>query len=137
MIRSLENFVHFVWSYAIAGSMISKSGLNRQCSKQAIVTWGPDRERTMDDTELPSKNSAGSSLFMKVTLLSTFLCQLLKPYRKNAVSWDSSVGVANVYGLDGRVVGVRVPVDVRIFSTPRHPDRFWGPPILLAIGYQR
>jgi hypothetical protein len=35
----------------------------------------PDRDRTMDDIELPSKNSAGSSLFMNVTFRSTLLCQ--------------------------------------------------------------
>jgi hypothetical protein len=40
------------------------------------------------------------------------------------------------YGLDGRGVGVRVPVGSRIFSSPRRPDRFWGPPSLLSIGYR-
>jgi hypothetical protein len=31
------------------------------------------------------------------------------------------------YGLDDRGVGVRVPVGSRIFSSPRGPDRLWGP----------
>jgi hypothetical protein len=42
---------------------------------------------------------------------------------------DSAVGIATGYGLDNRGVGVgiRVPVGSRIFSSPRRPDRFWGP----------
>jgi hypothetical protein len=47
---------------------------------------------------------------------------------------DSVVGIANGYGLDDRGVGVRVPVESRIFS-PRSPDRLWGPPSLLSDGY--
>jgi hypothetical protein len=41
---------------------------------------------------------------------------------------DSSVGVATGYRLDDQGVGVRVPVGSRFFSSPRRPDRFWGPP---------
>jgi hypothetical protein len=36
------------------------------------------------------------------------------------------------YGLDDREVGVRVPVKSRICSSPRRPDRLWGPPSLLS-----
>jgi hypothetical protein len=42
-------------------------------------------------------------------------------------SRDSIVGIATVYALEERWVGVRVPVGLRIFSSPRCPDRFWGP----------
>jgi hypothetical protein len=52
------------------------------------------------------------------------------------LSRDSSVGIATGYVLDDRGVGVRVPVGSRIFSSPRHPDWLWGPPILPCIGYQ-
>jgi hypothetical protein len=45
---------------------------------------------------------------------------------------DSVVGIAIGYGLDDRGVGVRVPVGSRIFTSPRPPDRLWGPPNLLA-----
>jgi hypothetical protein len=48
-------------------------------------------------------------------------------------SWDSVVGIAIGYGLDGRGVGVRVPVGSRIFCTS--PNRLWGPPNLLSNGY--
>jgi hypothetical protein len=44
------------------------------------------------------------------------------------------VGIATGYGLDGRGVGVRVPVGSRIFSSPRCPDELWGPPNLLSNG---
>jgi hypothetical protein len=45
-------------------------------------------------------------------------------------------GIATGYGLDDREVGVRVPVGPRIFSSPRRPDRLWGPPNLLSNGYR-
>jgi hypothetical protein len=46
----------------------------------------------------------------------------------SGASWDSAVGIATGYGLDHREVRVRVPVGPRIFSSPRCPDRLWGPP---------
>jgi hypothetical protein len=49
---------------------------------------------------------------------------------------DSVVGIATSYGLDERGVGVRVPVGLRMFSSPRRPDRLWGPPNLLSNGYR-
>jgi hypothetical protein len=52
------------------------------------------------------------------------------------VSQDSAVGIATGYGLDDRGVGVRVPVESRIFSSPRRRDRLWGPPSLLSNGYR-
>jgi hypothetical protein len=51
-------------------------------------------------------------------------------------SRDNSVGIATSYGLDDQNVGVRVPVGVRIFISPRCPDRLWGPPSLLYSGYR-
>jgi hypothetical protein len=39
------------------------------------------------------------------------------------------------YNMDVRGVGVRVPVEARFFSSPRGPNRFWGPPSLLFNGY--
>jgi hypothetical protein len=51
-------------------------------------------------------------------------------------SRDSAVGKATGYGLDDRGVGVRAPVGPRIFSSPRRPDRLWGPPNLLSNGYR-
>jgi hypothetical protein len=62
-------------------------------------------------------------------------------YRINDVikrlrSRDSVVGIATGYGLDDRGIGVPVPVGSRIFSSPRRPDRLWGPPNLLSNGYR-
>jgi hypothetical protein len=51
-------------------------------------------------------------------------------------SRDSSVGIATGYGLNDRRVGVRVSVKARSFSSPRCPDRLWGPPSLLSNGYR-
>jgi hypothetical protein len=44
----------------------------------------------------------------------------------------AKVSVATCYGLDYRDVGVRVPIGSRNFSSPRRPDRIWGPPNLLS-----
>jgi hypothetical protein len=49
---------------------------------------------------------------------------------------DSALGIATGYGLDGRGVGVRVPVGARIFTFPCRSDRLWGPPNLLSIRYR-
>jgi hypothetical protein len=49
---------------------------------------------------------------------------------------DSAVDIVTGYGLDDGGVGVRVPVGSRIFSSPRRPDRLWGPPSLLSNGYR-
>jgi hypothetical protein len=49
---------------------------------------------------------------------------------------DSAVGIATGYGMDHGGVGVRVPVESRIFSSPRRPDRLWGPPSLLSNGFR-
>jgi hypothetical protein len=51
-------------------------------------------------------------------------------------SRGSVVGIATGYRLDGRGVGVRVPVGLRIFFSPSRPDRLWGPPNLLSNGYR-
>jgi hypothetical protein len=50
-------------------------------------------------------------------------------------SWrsrDRAVSIATGYWPDGWGVGVRVPVGGRFFFSPRHPNRFWGPPSLLS-----
>jgi hypothetical protein len=47
---------------------------------------------------------------------------------------DSAVGMATGYRLDGRGFGFRALVGSRIFSSPRRPDRLWGPPSLLSNG---
>jgi hypothetical protein len=42
----------------------------------------------------------------------------------------SAVGIATGYGLDDRGVGVRVPIGLRMFTSPRRSDRLWGLPSL-------
>jgi hypothetical protein len=47
-----------------------------------------------------------------------------------------AVGIATGYGLDDRGVGVRVPVESRLFFTsPYRPDRLWSPRNLLSNRY--
>jgi hypothetical protein len=56
--------------------------------------------------------------------------------RKRKSSRNSAVGIETGYGLDGRGVGVRVPVGAKFFSSPQRSDRFWRPPSLLSNGYR-
>jgi hypothetical protein len=51
-------------------------------------------------------------------------------------SRDSVVCIATGYGLDDPGFGVLVPVASRISSSPRRPDRLWGPPSILCGGYR-
>jgi hypothetical protein len=60
----------------------------------------------------------------------------MTPMVMKSGSRDSVVGIATGYGPDNLGVGVRVPVGSRIFSSPRRPDRLWGPPNLQSTGYQ-
>ena len=48
--------------------------------------------------------------------------------------WDSSVGIATCYGLDGPGIESRGGGGGEIFRT--RPDRPWGPPSLLYNGYR-
>jgi hypothetical protein len=67
-------------------------------------------------------------------LWSSPLCNFLQPSTISR-SRDSVVDIATGYGLEDRGVRVRIPVGSRIFSSPRRPDRLWGPPSLLSNGY--
>jgi hypothetical protein len=51
------------------------------------------------------------------------------------VSCCSVVGIETGYGLDGREVGVRVPVGLRILTSPYCPDRHWGVHNFVSNGY--
>jgi hypothetical protein len=81
-----------------------------------------------------------SSMFNGVLL--HFAQYLQANARKIILSWhgrgsrDSVVGIAIGNGLDDRGVGVRVPVGSRISSSPRSPDRLWGPTNLLSNGHR-
>jgi hypothetical protein len=46
------------------------------------------------------------------------------------------VGIATGYGMNDHGVGVRVPVEARIFTSPCYSDRPWGPLNLLSNGYR-
>jgi hypothetical protein len=65
----------------------------------------------------------------------TQLLVIIHNYHLITGSRDSAVSIATGHGLDDGEVTVRVPIESRIFSSPRHPDQFWGPPSLLSNGY--
>jgi hypothetical protein len=72
-------------------------------------------------------SSGGERYFMMLPIFIHYM-------PSNLVSRDSSVDTAIGYGLDGRGVGVRVPVGSRIFSSPCRPYRLWGPPTSYPMG---
>jgi hypothetical protein len=49
-------------------------------------------------------------------------------------SRDSAVGIATGYGLDDPEVGVRIPMEKKIFTSVCRSD--WGPPTLISNGYR-
>jgi hypothetical protein len=62
-------------------------------------------------------------------------CPTINPQKLNPD--DLRVGVRMRVGF-GRswTVGVRSPAEVRFLSSPKHPDRLWGRPILISNGYR-
>jgi hypothetical protein len=52
------------------------------------------------------------------------------------MSQGSGVVTATGYSMDGRGIGVRVPVEARFVASSRRPDRFWGPPNVVSHGYR-
>jgi hypothetical protein len=63
--------------------------------------------------------------------------RVIKPCGGHATLRDNpAVGIAAGHELDAREVGVRVPLGASL-SSPRRPERFWGPPSLLSNGYRR
>jgi hypothetical protein len=66
--------------------------------------------------------------FINATGMQQLTFELLKSTPLYGGSRDSAVRIVTGYGMDDRVVGVRVPVGSRIFSSPRRPDRPWGQP---------
>jgi hypothetical protein len=55
-------------------------------------------------------------------------------FNKTTRSRDSSVGIANGYGLDDQGAGVRVPVGSKIFTSPYRPDRLRVHPTSYKMG---
>jgi hypothetical protein len=51
-------------------------------------------------------------------------------------SRNSAVGMATGYGLNGRGVGVQVPVGARFVSSERRPGWFCDPPSRISNGYR-
>jgi hypothetical protein len=49
------------------------------------------------------------------------------------VSRDISMVITTGYRLEGQG---SIPGSERLFSSPHHPDRLWGPPSLLSNGYR-
>jgi hypothetical protein len=90
--------------------------------------------RPRSDVRAPYLNAsrAGPRLWEAETFtcflcgISSHLFHFFLVLKKNSpllLTLDSSVGIATGYGLEGRGVGVRVPVVSRLFSSPRRPEQ--------------
>jgi hypothetical protein len=76
-------------------------------------------------------NYTMDSLFLNIVSLCIYTYIYIHSERER-----ETVGIATGYGPDDRGIGFRVPIGSRIFSSPRHPDRLWGPHNLLSNGYR-
>jgi hypothetical protein len=65
-------------------------------------------------------------LIMQVSSTSYHVISLLSKYNPR---------MATGYGLDVQRVGVEVPVEARMFTSPCRPEQLWGPLRLLSNGY--
>jgi hypothetical protein len=105
-----------------------------QCVFYALVT-------TVLNTTLVKFRVQTDVLPVPTTLFSIFG---LKEFSSEKLRWytlsltrsleTKLVGIATGYRLDDRGLVVRVSVKSRIVSSPRRPDRFWGPLSLLPNG---
>jgi hypothetical protein len=75
-----------------------------------------------------------SGLILENSAFSPYIVAYVS-YDSHSRSRDSSVGIATGYGLDDRGIRFRVLLGPRIFTSPRRPDRLWGPPSLISNGY--
>jgi hypothetical protein len=75
--------------------------------------------------------SSLSNESMRQNIIAILCCKL-----SNVISRDSAVGTVTGYWLNERRIGVLVSVVSRIFTSPRRPDRLWGPSNLLSNWYQ-
>jgi hypothetical protein len=105
-----------------------------------ILFCGPNNTQGMS-LEIPRRqtNPHSSSLSMKrcrkcLGFPGLFIFNVPTRQDKRAEIVQSVQRLAT--GWTTEEVGVRVPVRTRIFSSPPHPDRFWGPPNLLSNGYR-
>jgi hypothetical protein len=84
-----------------------------------------------DTKKTPQENEISNTPITQLAMVYKKKRQLKRLYLDQWFrSLDSVVGIATGYGLDDRGIGVRVSVGSRIFSFPRHPDPFWGSPLL-------
>ena len=60
---------------------------------------------------------------------------IFRPIRYIYESWSRVVGIAT--RLQIRRFGVRIPVETSLFSSPKRPDRLWGPPSFVFNEYRR
>jgi hypothetical protein len=77
-----------------------------------------------------------SAVLFPLTKQNNIFCFVPSRSRTTLGSRDRVIAIATGYGMDDQGVGVRVPVGSRIFSSPRRPDRIWGPLNLLSNWYR-
>jgi hypothetical protein len=64
----------------------------------------------------------------------TILHRIINVDIEGSWGWDSAIGITTGYRLDSQRVRVRVPVGIRIFTSPCRPDRLLGPHSVLSNG---
>jgi hypothetical protein len=127
-----SNTVPFFQGYVLVNSFHDLHWWLCDEHNQIRFSWGVGTTYDMDHIQVSSvkgyfhynRSNINMSVDRKIKL------------RFHVESRDSVVSIATGYGLVNWESGVRVPVGSRIFSSPCHPDRLWGPPSLLPNGYR-
>jgi hypothetical protein len=96
--------------------------------------------RRADHPSKKSYNVIQLSVFSKLVLKRNRPRSLIRQgtkrrkYQTLKLCINNSIGIATIYGLNGRGVAVRIPIEERFFYCPRRPDLFWGPRSFISNG---
>jgi hypothetical protein len=87
---------------------------------------------------LDHPNGLYSSTFPTISLYTFFVSSMCATCPAHLILPDwinlRVGGIATSHGLDDRGVGVRIPVESRIFSSPQYSDLFWARPASYTMG---
>jgi hypothetical protein len=132
--KANRNYLYLAKHWRLSAAVLTNCSQPTDNSARPQFSFkGLNRFKTFHETKY--------TYFVLVTAMSFGLWHHAVWYISSSVtadrkSRDSIVGRATGYGLGDQEVGVRVPVGSRIFTSPRRPDRLWGPPNLLSNRYR-
>jgi hypothetical protein len=95
--------------------------------QKVIVFWSMMTHRECSTVKMEETCSSE-------TLVPPVLISKSAPIQRSLMTTAVGYNILSHWRIEDRGIGVWVPVGPRIFSSPRCPDRLWGPPNLLSNG---